>query len=302
MTTRSLIDPEFSFDALVPQTPPARTTPSPEANDSALACDFDTWCRKLTDPIDQMESTLDRLANLIAEATSDEPCETFDLTIIVPVYNERETLPQILERLDEVMPRRTEVIVVDDGSTDGTAEWLAVNGPRPNRRVFCRRVNHGKGSAVRLAIRHSRGSVVAIQDADLEYDPARLLSVVWPILDGNADVVYGSRYLEESSDPSLVHRFGNWILTSISNMLTGLRLTDMETCHKAFDGEMLRSIALKECRFGFEPEITAKVAARNARVIEVPTGYECRGYDEGKKIGWRDAVSAFACMWKYRKG
>jgi glycosyltransferase involved in cell wall biosynthesis len=256
--------------------------------------------------IDRIDDALDLIAeaNSIAAGAIEVP--EFDISVIVPVYNERETLPKVIARLEQVMPVTTELILVDDGSTDGTAEYLAALPPRRGRTVICRRVNHGKGSAVRLAIRHSRGRVVAIQDADLEYDPADLLRVIWPILDNNADVVYGSRYLGGTDDPSMVHRVGNWVLTKLSNGVTGLRLTDMETCHKAFDGDLIRSIPLKECRFGFEPEITAKIATRvareNVRMLEVPTGYQCRGYDEGKKIGWRDAVSAVGCMWRYRKG
>lgn len=252
--------------------------------------------------IQRIDATLDLLAEATSAAIGIRPVDHYDLTIIVPVYNERETLPQVLDRIDLVMPTASEVIVVDDGSTDGTSEWLAELPPRDKLNIIRRRSNHGKGSAIRLAIRHSRGRVIAIQDADLEYDPADLLRVIWPILDGDADVVYGSRYLKNCTDPSLIHRLGNWFLTLCSNSLTGLRLTDMETCHKAFDGDLLRSISLRECRFGFEPEITAKVARRNARILEVPTRYQCRGYDEGKKIGWRDAVAALACMCKYRKG
>ncbi len=243
-------------------------------------------------------------ANSIAAGTAE--VDHFDITVIVPVYNEVETISKVIARIEQVMPTTTEIILVDDGSTDGTAEYLSSLAPRRGRTVIRRRVNHGKGSAVRLAIRHSVGRVVAIQDADLEYDPADLLRVIWPILDNDADIVYGSRYLDQSQDLSLVHRAGNWMLTTLSNMVTGLRLTDMETCHKAFDGDLIRSIALKECRFGFEPEVTAKMAAKvtteNARMLEVPTGYQSRGYDEGKKIGWRDAVAAVGCMWRYRKG
>ncbi len=252
--------------------------------------------------VERIEQTLDFLAQATSEAAGLVPVDHYDVTIIIPVYNERETLPRVLQRIDEVMPPATEVVIVDDGSTDGTSEWLAELPPHDKRTILRRRGNHGKGSAVRLAIRHSRGGVIAIQDADLEYDPADLLRVIWPILDGDADVVYGSRYLGGSSDPSLLHRLGNRVLTMLSNVTTGLRLTDMETCHKAFDGDLLRSIPLRECRFGFEPEITAKIASRGTKVMEVPTGYESRGYDEGKKIGWRDALAAIACMWKYRKG
>ncbi|TWU32908.1 glycosyltransferase family 2 protein [Novipirellula artificiosorum] len=252
--------------------------------------------------IRRAESTLDFLAEAISAAENVAPLNRYDLSIIVPVFNERQTLPKVLDRIDEVMPRSTEVIIVDDASTDGTSEWLADLEPRANRTIVRRRRNHGKGSAIRLAIRHTHGGVVAIQDADLEYDPANLLRIVWPILDGDAEVVYGSRYLDGSTDPSLTHRFGNWMLTKLSNTLTGLHLTDMETCHKAFDGDMLRSIDLHECRFGFEPEITAKIASLDAHVLEVPTQYDCRSYREGKKIGWKDAFAAVGCMWKYRKG
>lgn len=253
------------------------------------------------DTIQRIEQSLDLVADATSAALGVRPINRCDITVIVPVFNERDTLPQVLKRLDEVMPVATEVIVVDDGSTDGTAEWLAELPAQENRRVICRKRNHGKGSAVRLAIRHSRGSVVAIQDADLEYDPADLLRVIWPIVDGNAEVVYGSRYLEDVHD-NVVHRLGNRALTMVSNLLTGLRLTDMETCHKAFDGDMIRSIKLKESRFGFEPEITAKVARLKPRIIEVPTNYQSRGYADGKKIGWRDGLAAIACIWKYRKG
>ncbi len=143
---------------------------------------------------------------------------------------------------------------------------------------------------------------MAIQDADLEYDPVDLLGAIDLVLAGQANVVYGSRYLQRSHDPSWLHCFGNWLLTRLSNALSGLRLTDMETCHKAFRGDLIRSIPLRECRFGFEPEITAKIASRDVEIKEVPTAYHCRGYDEGKKIGWRDGVAALACMWKYRHG
>ena len=142
-----------------------------------------------------------------------------------------------------------------------------------------------------------------VQDADLEYDPFDIPSLVEPLVKGEADVVYGSRFLQQRwKGSSFMHRFGNRVLTQASNWATGWKLTDMETCHKAFDGNLLRSISLRECRFGFEPEITAKVARRDVQILEVPTGYECRSYDEGKKIGWRDALAALACMWKYRKG
>lgn len=247
----------------------------------------------------RMEQTL-QLVDGACEILKRDELSLFDLTIIVPVFNERETLPKVLARIDEIAPPRTETIVIDDASTDGTAAWLASLPSRDNLKILRRQRNHGKGSAVRLGIRHSRGEIVAIQDADTEYDPADLLGVIEPIQSGDAEVVYGSRYLTGAADPSKLHRLGNWALTATSNCMTGQRLTDMETCHKAFRGELIRSISLRECRFGFEPEITGKVATKDIPIIEVPTGYEYRSYDEGKKITWRDGVAAFACMWKYR--
>ena len=254
---------------------------------------------------DRVGATLEQLEQAVQslskdQSSSEDPRDCFDLSVIVPVFNERETLPEILARIDEVMPPRTETIVVDDASSDGTEAWLADLKNRPDRRLIRRGVNHGKGSAVRLGIRHSRGRIVAIQDADSEYDPIDLLRVIAPIQSGNADVVYGSRYLQQDHDPSWFHRFGNWLLTAVSNGMTGQRLTDMETCHKAFRGDLIRAVRLKECRFGFEPEITGKIASMGVTILEVPTGYNYRSYAEGKKITWRDGVAAFACMWRYR--
>lgn len=252
--------------------------------------------------IARIDETLDLLADATSAAAEQRAAGHYDVSIVVPVYNERDTLPEVLDRIDEVMPRSTEVVVVDDGSRDGTWHWLRSHGRRSDRTVIRRRRNHGKGSAVRIGVRHCRGRVIAIQDADLEYDPADLLRVVWPVLEGDADVVYGSRYRESGQDPSCLHRFGNRALTRLSNCFTGLRLTDMETCHKAFRGELLRSIPLRESRFGFEPEVTAKIAARGAVVMEVPTCYQPRTVAEGKKIRWRDALDAIRCMWRYRRG
>ncbi|MGB7325684.1 MAG: glycosyltransferase family 2 protein [Rubripirellula sp.] len=267
-------------------------------------CDEATWQPRSEHEIaiERIDEALELIAEANSVAAGKIPVTRFDVTVIVPVFNEIRTIERVIKRIEKVMPPATEVIIVDDGSTDGTAEWLQSLPHSASRQVICRRANHGKGSAVRLAIRRSQGRVVAIQDADMEYDPADLLRVIWPILDGDADATYGSRYLNGWDDSSMVHRLGNWLLTSVSNCLTGLQLTDMETCHKAFDGDLIRSMELRECRFGFEPEITAKIAAGHYELIEVPTGYQARSYKEGKKIGWRDAVSALACMWRYRKG
>lgn len=249
--------------------------------------------------IQRVETTLQQVEAACQEALLTKR-SVFGLSVIIPVFNERQTLPKILERIDQVMPSDTQTIVVDDASTDGTAEWLAGLAPRRGRTILLRGINHGKGSAVRLGIRHSQGAIVAIQDADTEYDPVDLLGVIKPIQSGEAEVVYGSRYLDGSDDPSKLHRLGNWALTAISNCMTGQKLSDMETCHKAFRGDLVRSIKIQECRFGFEPEITGKIADRGVAICEVPTGYKYRSYDEGKKITWKDGIAALACMWRYR--
>ena len=252
--------------------------------------------------VERIDETLDLLAEATTAAADVRAAGVYDVTVIIPVYNERNTLPAVLERIVEVMPPSTEVIVVDDGSTDGTEHFLRGLPPSDALKVIHRRNNYGKGSAIRLAVRHSRGRVIAIQDADLEYDPADLLGAIWPILEGKADAVYGSRYRRRGQDPSWVHCAGNWGLTKLSNALSGLRLTDMETCQKAFRGDLLRAIPLQEPRFGFEPEITAKIAALGVTVMEVPVSYQPRSVQEGKKIRFGDAFNAIACMWKYRRG
>lgn len=296
-------------------TPPRTTHPAiapPQADLSADDAQGERQRRgsNLTesDVVQRLEKMFDAVENV---AALDDPqsrpmrpspaaATDFDLTVVVPVFNERQTLPRVLARIDDVMPVGTQTVIVDDASTDGTTEWLVAQPSRPDRKVLLRKRNHGKGSAVRLGIRHSVGKIVAIQDADSEYDPADLLKVIEPISQGNSRVVYGSRYLESGEDPSLLHRLGNWTLTAASNCMTGQRLTDMETCHKAFEGALIRDVTIRECRFGFEPEITGKIAARGIRIVEVPTGYQYRSYAEGKKITWKDGVAAFACMWRYR--
>ena len=255
-----------------------------------------------------MEDLLRETMDLVqTELANDQPTPppvapppvTPPVSIIVPVYNEIATIAAILDRIDVVMPEGTEVIVVDDASTDGTSGFLECQRQRSGYRIIRRRRNHGKGSAVRLAIRHSRGNVVAIQDADTEYDPVDLLPAIEQIQSGDSDVVYGSRYLTDD-DTSWTHRKLNGFLTHLSNRATGQQLTDMETCHKAFRGDLVRGLTLRERRFGLEPEITAKLSAQGIRIDEVPTRYNARGKAEGKKIGWKDGVSALACLIRYR--
>ena len=223
------------------------------------------------------------------------------LSVVMPVYNERVTLRQIVERVLAV-PLEIELLCVDDGSKDGSREILAELGQQhPQVRVLLQPNNQGKGAALRRGIQEATGDFVLIQDADLEYDPADYPVLLAPLTQGKADVVYGSRFMGGAPHRVLYfwHSVGNWILTLLSNMLTNLNLTDMETCYKAFRREVIQSIRLEENRFGFEPEVTVKVAKRHLRVYEVGISYSGRTYEEGKKIIWKDGVRALWCLLKY---
>jgi len=215
------------------------------------------------------------------------------LSVLIPVYNERNTIELILDQV-EAVPVAKEIICVDDKSTDGTAEILdRLAAAGRIDRLIHHPVNRGKGAAIRTALAASTGNVVIVQDADLEYDPADWPALLEPIIEGQADAVFGSRFL---GGPHRVlyfwHSVGNAALTTFSNMLTNLNLTDMETCYKAVRGDTARSLHLRSDRFGFEPEITARLARAGARIFEVPISYSGRTYAEGKKIGWRDGVAA----------
>lgn len=224
------------------------------------------------------------------------------LTIVIPCYNEAATINAILARVWDCPHEPKEVIIVDDGSTDGTRDVLAKRPMREGERVLCHERNQGKGAALRTGFAEARGDIVIVQDADLEYDPAEIPKVIHPILQGRADVVFGSRFSGGEAHRILFfwHRVANGLLTLISNMLSDLNLTDMETCYKAFRAEVLKKITIEESRFGFEPEITAKVAKiPSVRVYEVGISYYGRTYAEGKKIGWKDGVRALYCTVKY---
>jgi glycosyltransferase involved in cell wall biosynthesis len=225
--------------------------------------------------------------------------EALKLSVVIPVYNERETVLQVIAAVQGVDLEK-EIIVVDDGSSDGTRELLATIS-EPAVRVILHDRNQGKGAALRTGFAAADGDVVIIQDADLEYDPQDYHRLLRPILEGKADVVYGSRFVGGEQHRALFfwHMLGNKFLTLLSNMMTDLNLTDMETCYKVFRREVLQRITIEENRFGFEPEITAKIAKLRVPIYEVGISYAGRTYRDGKKIGWKDGISALRCIFKY---
>ena len=222
------------------------------------------------------------------------------LSIIIPCFNEINTISQVIKAVKESSIKSKEIIIIDDGSSDGSREYLR-NTNDKDLKIIYHQNNQGKGAAINSGIKHATGKIIIIQDADLEYDPTEYPLLINPILQGKADVVYGSRF--RGSQPHRVvyfwHRVGNSFLTIISNIFTDLDLSDMETCYKAFKSELIQNINIKEKRFGFEPEITAKLAKLKPRIYEVGISYYGRTYKEGKKIGWRDGFRAIWCILKY---
>lgn len=228
-----------------------------------------------------------------------EKKEDFVLSVVVPVFNERATIEKLIATV-RATPYRKEIIVVDDGSTDGTRDILQ-QFDFADVHVVMHEKNLGKGGALRTGFGVASGDIVLIQDADLEYDPAEYPVLLQPILEGKADVVFGSRFAGSGAHRVLYfwHYMGNRLLTLLSNLFTNLNLTDMETCYKVFTREALSGIEIRERRFGFEPEITAKIAKKELRIYEVPISYYGRTYGEGKKIGWRDGAWALWCIVRY---
>jgi glycosyltransferase involved in cell wall biosynthesis len=224
------------------------------------------------------------------------------ISIVMPCFNEIHTIAEIIQKVGSVdLGLEKEFIIVDDCSTDGTREYLASLGKQENIRVINHEVNQGKGAALQTGFAHATGDVIIVQDADLEYDPGEYSKLLRPILDGKADVVYGTRFMGSETHRVLYfwHSLGNRFLTLLSNVFTNLNLTDMEVCYKVFKRKVLSEIKLKEKRFGFEPEFTAKIARNGYTVYEVGISYYGRTYDEGKKISWRDAIRAVYVILKY---
>jgi glycosyltransferase involved in cell wall biosynthesis len=226
------------------------------------------------------------------------------LTVVIPVYNEKATLREIVQRVKSVRIEgiEIEIVLVDDCSTDGTRELIKNELEREVGKAVYHEKNAGKGAALRTGFKHATGDFVIVQDADLEYNPTEYPKMLEPLLDGRADVVYGSRFMGEGAHRVLYfwHSVGNKLLTLASNIFTNLNLTDMETCYKVFRSEVIKKIAIEQDRFGFEPEVTAKIARMGCRVYEVGISYSGRTYEEGKKIGFKDAFTAFICIIKYR--
>ncbi len=261
------------------------------------------------DAVERVFNQLDRLDNLALLLGAEDgyviPPPTylvpkkFKLSIVIPVYNESATILKVLTRI-AALPFTKEIIVVDDCSTDGTYRILHKFENCPEFTIFYKPKNEGKGAALRTGFSLATGDVVVVQDADLEYDPRDIPSLLRPVIEGSADVVYGSRYMNEGAEgSSFFHRLGNSLLTRASNFFTGLKITDMETCYKIFRRDILDALDLKQKRFGFEPEITAKLARRQCRFQELPISYKARSYAEGKKIGALDLANALYCIVRY---
>ena len=223
------------------------------------------------------------------------------ISIVIPCYNESSTISKIIEKVKNEKNYDKEIIVIDDFSTDGTREILKNDISEKIDELIFNDRNFGKGYSVRQGIKRAKGDIILIQDADLEYDPSDYSKLIEPIKKDYADVVYGSRFVgsEEKRVLFFWHSIGNYFLTTLSNMFSNLNLTDMENCYKVFKSEIIKNIELKENRFGFEPEVTAKIAKKNCRIYEVGVKYYGRTYDQGKKIGWKDGVSAIRCIFKY---
>jgi glycosyltransferase involved in cell wall biosynthesis len=287
------------------------SNPSTDASSFSQEIQAATGPAKINHPdyLAQVLARLEECEDLVREELADyqaadsgkKPSKRTDylLSVVIPVFNEINTIGRILSRV-AALPLNVEMVIVDDFSTDGTREVLQKLVGLKNVTIVLQEENAGKGAALRTGFEHVTGDIVVVQDADLEYDPRDIPRLIQPLLRDEADVVYGSRFIgEEQQDESWVHRAGNAVLTGASNLFSGLKLTDMETCYKAFNRDALRDVHIQQNRFGIEPEITAKLARRGYRFVEVPISYDSRGYDEGKKIGIKDLINAVYCIGRY---
>lgn len=224
------------------------------------------------------------------------------LSIVIPVFNEKDLVIPVLQKVKKLRIKNTilEIIVIDDCSSDGTTEILKKEASKYASKILYHDVNKGKGAALRTGFKHATGDVIIVQDADFEYNPSEIPIVVKPIFEGDADVVYGSRFLESKYKGYKENQIANKMLTRLSNLMTGLNLTDMETCYKAFRADIIKSVNIVENRFGFEPEITAKISKKKIKLIEVPIHYYPRTKEEGKKINFSDGLRAIWCTIKYK--
>lgn len=271
----------------------------PSRQENVAADDFEHNISCVLDQLEQLCRQLRAAYSLDGPTDQIDDSANIRLSVVVPVFNEKATLCPLLARL-RVLPLNMEIILIDDCSTDGSREVLKQLENTPEFSVIYHDTNKGKGAALRAGFAKATGDIIMVQDADLEYDPRDIPTLLKPIVENNADVVYGSRFLDIGScDTCAAHRYGNRILTAASNLITGLRLTDMETCYKVFRRTVIQSIPLKQNRFGFEPEITAKLARRGYQVEELPVRYKARNWADGKKIGVRDGVNALLCILRY---
>ena len=227
--------------------------------------------------------------------------DTMVLSVVIPCYNEEKNIVMLVNKVLEAPIRNKEIIIVEDCSSDGTRMILEQKIRPLVSKIIYHQKNSGKGAALRTGIKAATGDAVIIQDADLEYDPKDYWKVVTPIFKGEAEVVYGSRFLSQKRKGYIANRIANWVLTAFSNMFTHQKITDMETCYKCFKRDVIQSIEIVEDRFGFEPEITAKVSRKGIKIKEVPIAYYPRTNEEGKKIGFRDGLRALYVIWRYRK-
>jgi glycosyltransferase involved in cell wall biosynthesis len=285
------------------QSEPSPTTSVPDSQAAKRSMTTSDAAKRMLSTIDVAEAGLAALeredADRSVAAEGARSRTSFKVSVIIPVFNERDTIRTIVDRV-RATGLHHELIIVDDASTDGTRDVLLEIAKHADVRVHLHGYNKGKGGALHTALAHVTGDVVLIQDADLEYNPADYAKLLAPLEAGDADVVFGSRFLENArQDPSWLHRFGNATLTWLSNRATGLALTDMETCYKVFRRGAIRGMVLREKRFGFEPELTAKLARRRCRFCEVPVAYNSRGYEEGKKIHAGDGIRAVYCILRY---